>query len=134
MPEWRGGSYYAAARRGAKPADANSTAHIGVIYVSRWSSDKVAEEFAKIYASALPGRYNRLTRAEYTGTMPGREKYLSSDGVIFIQHTGDVVIAVESFDESTAEKLIQQTLKKVGADTKAGLGGRNDGQVIEATT
>ncbi len=47
-PEWRGGSYYAASRRDAKPSDTNSSAHIGLLYVSRWSSDKIAEEFAKL--------------------------------------------------------------------------------------
>ncbi len=115
-PEWRGGSYYAASRRDAKPSDTNSSAHIGLLYVSRWSSDKIAEEFAKIYASALPDRYNKVSLALYTGPMKGREKYQTADGVVFIQHTGDTVIAVESFDGPTAEKLIQETLKKVGSE------------------
>jgi len=115
-PEWRGGSYYAAARRAAKPADPNSSAHIGLLYASRWSSDKVAEEFAKIYASALPDRYSKVSLLLYTGPTKGREKYQTSDGVVFIQHTGDMVIAVESFDEPTAEKLIQETLKKISAE------------------
>ena len=108
-PEWRGGSYYAVGRKGVKPADPNSTAHVGLIYVSKWSNDKSAQEFAKIYAASLPERYNKLEHAQTEGT-PGRDKYLSADGPIYIQQNGNVVIAVESFDDPTSEKLIQAVL------------------------
>ncbi|MBZ5523459.1 MAG: hypothetical protein LAP21_14590 [Acidobacteriia bacterium] len=113
-PEWRGGSYYAAARRGAKPPDANSSAHVALIYVSRWASEKTAQEFAGIYASALPSRYNKVDKTELAVAHPGRQKYLSSDGPVFIQQTGDLVIAVESFDEAIADKLITAVLKQSG--------------------
>src|SRR5437588_1726858 len=117
-PEWRGGSYYAAGRKGATPTDSNSTAHIGLVYVSKWASEKAATDFAKNYASALPGRYNKLERAQVAGDIPGREKYLSADGPIFIQHNGDLVIAVESFDDATADKLIRAVQKKVEQGSK----------------
>ena len=117
-PEWRGGSYYAAGRKGATPTDANSTAHIGLVYVSKWASENAATDFAKNYASALPGRYNKLERAQVAGDIPGREKYLSADGPIFIQHNGDLVIAVESFDDATADKLIRAVQKKVEQGSK----------------
>lgn len=114
-PDWRGGSYYAAARRGAKPPDTNSSAHVALLYVSRWASEKSAKEFAGIYASSLPGRYSKVDKAEFPVAQPGREKYLSSDGPIFIQQTGDLVIAVESFDEAIANQLIAAVLKQSGA-------------------
>ncbi|HEY6252312.1 MAG TPA: hypothetical protein VI685_20340 [Candidatus Angelobacter sp.] len=107
-PEWRGGSYYAVGRRGFKPADPNSTAHVGLIYVSKWSNDKSAEEFARIYASALPGRYGKVEHAQ--GSVAGRDKYLSADGPIYIQQSGPLVIAVESFDDAVAEKVMQSVL------------------------
>ena len=106
--EWRGGSYYAVGRKGAKPADPNSSAHVGLIYVSKWSGDKSAQEFARIYASALPSRYSKVDHAEAAGA--GREKYLSSDGPIYIQQSGPLVIAVESLDDAMAEKVIQSVL------------------------
>lgn len=106
-PEWRGGSYYAVGRKGAKPTDPNSTAHVGLIYVSKWSSDKMAQEFAKIYASSLPERYKKVERTELTGNVVGRDRYMTADGPIFIQQNGALVIAVESFEDATAEKLIQ---------------------------
>src|SRR5215472_7889255 len=42
--EWRGGSYYAAGRKGVKPSDPNSSAHVGLYYISKWSSEAAARE------------------------------------------------------------------------------------------
>jgi hypothetical protein len=109
-PEWRGGSYYAAGRRGVKPADPNATGHIGLTYVSKWSNEKIAQEFTAVYAAALPKRYGNVQPAQLTKNVPGREKYMTSDGPVYIQQTGDMVIAVESFDDSIAEKLIESVL------------------------
>jgi hypothetical protein len=114
-PEWRGGAYYAAGRRGAKPADRNSSAHIGLFYVSKWSTAAAAKEFAKTYADALPKRYASLHHMPADASMPGRDQYTSSDGPIFIQQTGSAVIAVESFDEDVAKNLIDVGLKQAAA-------------------
>jgi hypothetical protein len=105
--EWRGGAYYAAGRRGAKPPDRNSSAHIGLFYVSRWATEAAAQEFAKTYAEALPKRYESLRRVTDKGNLPGLDQYTSSDGPIFIQQTGNAVVAVESFDKDAAKKLIE---------------------------
>jgi hypothetical protein len=109
--EWRGGAYYAAGRKGAKPPDRNSTAHIGLFYVSQWATDTAAQEFAKTYAEALPMRYKEVRRVHGDATIPERHQYMSSDGPIFIQQTGTMVVAVESFDEEAAKKLIDAGLK-----------------------
>src|SRR6476646_3813708 len=111
-PEWRGGAYYAAGRRGAKPPDRNSSAHIGLFYLSKWATEAAAQEFAKIYADALPKRYDSLRRITNDQKMPGLVQYTSSDGLLFIQQTGNAVVAVESFDEETARKLIEVGLKQ----------------------
>jgi hypothetical protein len=112
--EWRGGAYYAAGRRGAKPPDRNSSAHIGLFYVSKWATEAAAQEFARTYAGALPRRYASLRRAPADAGVPGRDQYTSSDGPVFIQQTGNVVVAVESFDEDAASKLIEAGLKQAG--------------------
>ena len=110
-PEWRGGSYYAAGRKGAKP-DANSTGHIGLLYVSKWSSAEIASDFAKVYASALKTRYDKVNFVQTTlGAGGSRDKYTSSDGPIFIERHGEMLVIVESFDEATADKLIATALK-----------------------
>jgi len=118
-PEWRGGAYYAAGRKGSKPPSPNSTGHIGLIYVSRWSSDKVAQEFAHIYASALSSHYSKVEHAPAAAANPGREKYLSSDGPILIEQHGDLVVVTESFDDATANRLIELAEKQVQESPKA---------------
>ncbi len=110
--QWRGGSYYAAGRRNAKPADKNSTGHVGLFYASKWASEDAAREFAKIYASALAGRYSGLQHLAADPTHPGLDRYVSSDGPIFIQQLGTAVIAVESFDPEAANRLIDSGLKQ----------------------
>lgn len=112
--EWRGGAYYAAGHRQSKPIDKNSTGHIGLFYISKWSTSIAAREFARIYGAALAGRYNRLQRAEADPSKPGLDKFISADGPIYIQQTGNVVIATESFDPETANKLIAAGLKQGG--------------------
>ena len=110
--DWRGGSYYAAGRKGVKPVDRNSSSHVGLFYISKWSSEAAAQEFAKLYAGALSKRYNDLQRANADPAKPGLDQYSSSDGPIFIQQKGNLVVAVESFDPQTAGRLIQAGLKQ----------------------
>jgi hypothetical protein len=110
--EWRGGVYYAAGRKGAEPKDPNSTAHVGLYYISRWSGEDAARDFAKLYSAGLRPRYAGLQRLPADPAKPGLDRYASADGPIFIQQTGNVVVAVESFDPETADKLIQLGLKQ----------------------
>jgi len=110
-PAWRGGAYYAAGRKGVKPPDRNSTAHVGMFYVSKWATEEAAQDFARIYAAALPKRYHSVLRVPTDAAIPGRDEYTTTDGPVFIQQTGNVVVAVESFDPQMATKLIEAGLK-----------------------
>jgi hypothetical protein len=111
-PEWRGGAYYAAGKKGAKPLDRNSTAHVGLLYVSRWATEEAAEDFAKIYAAGLSQRYQSLRRVAAEPAIPGCNQYESSDGPILIQQTGHMVVAVESFDQDLAKKVMEAGMKQ----------------------
>ncbi|HKR95438.1 MAG TPA: hypothetical protein VJW55_08760, partial [Candidatus Angelobacter sp.] len=110
-PEWRGGAYYAAGRKGVKPPDKNSTAHVGLFYVSKWANEAAAKDFATFYAAALPKRYQSLQKVSADSAADGRYEFKSSDGPIFIQQTGNMVVAVESFDQNVATQLIETGLK-----------------------
>lgn len=110
--DWRGGSYYAAGRKGVKPADANSSAHVGLYYISKWASESSAHEFAKIYSSALGKRYTALEHRPADPAKPGLNQFTSSDGLIAIQQTGNMVVVVESFDPSLIDRLIELGLKQ----------------------
>ena len=111
-PEWRGGAYYAAGKKGVKPPDRNSSAHIGLFYISKWASEEAAEEFARVYEAALSKRYKDVGILSTDAAVFGRNDYTSSDGPIVIQQAGNMVVAVESFDEDVAEKLIKLGLKQ----------------------
>lgn len=117
--EWRGGSYYAAGRKGVKPTDPNSSAHIGLYYISKWSGEPAAQEFAKQYAAALPKRYKGIEHITADPDRSGLDHYRTADGDIFIQQTGNAVVAVESFDKDSAARLIEAGLKQTGASTEA---------------
>jgi hypothetical protein len=123
-PEWRGGAYYAAGRKGANPPDRNSTAHVGLFYASKWATESAAEEFAKTYAAALPKRYHALQHVNTGAAIPGRDEYTSSDGLIVIQQTGNMVVAVESFDQDVTGKLVELGLKTAEQTEKAPQAGR----------
>jgi hypothetical protein len=120
-PEWRGGAYYAAGRKGAKPPDRNSTAHVGLFYVSKWATEAAARDFAKTYAASLHQRYESLRHVTADPAIAGRDQYSSSDGPIFIQQTRNVVVAVESFDEDVAKKLIEAGLKQGEQASESGI-------------
>ena len=118
-PEWRGGSYYAAGRRGAKPPDRNSTAHVGLFYISKWATETAAKEFAEKYAASLTKRYTGLRHLPADPANSGLNKYSSDDGALFIRQTGTAVVAVESFDDDSAMKLIEAGVKQAGASVQA---------------
>ena len=110
--EWRGGSYYAAGRKGAKPSDPNSSAHVGLYYISKWSNEAAAREFAKIYAAGFAKRYSALQHQPPDTARPGLDKYQSSEGPLFINQSGNMVVTVESFDPSVVDRLIEIGLKQ----------------------
>jgi len=117
-PEWRGGYYYAARPKG------DSTAPLGLMYVSRWSDAEKAQEFAAIYAKSLSQRY---TKAEEVGdnssssTRPskykiallqGRHAWNTNEGSVVIDQENDTVLVTEGLDAATTQTLEKEVFKK----------------------
>ena len=100
-----------------KPPDPNSSAHVGLYYISKWSSEASAREFAKVYSAGLAKRYAGLRRQPADSSRPGLEKYTSAEGPISIQQTGNMVVTVESFDPGIVDRLIELGLKQ-GQETR----------------
>jgi len=121
-PAWRGGYYYA-----GRPK-ANSSAPLGVLYVSRWSSADKAAEFAEIYAESLKQRYKKSdpvgdappqplapAQAEVNGDskvhvdalmlLKGRHAWTTDEGPVIIEQQGDTVFVSESLDPATTTML-----------------------------
>ncbi|MGH9601014.1 MAG: hypothetical protein ACRD24_01385, partial [Terriglobales bacterium] len=120
--KWRGGFYYTAARGqaraategegGGRNAPAVSPAALALLYVSRWASAEDAGRFAGAYSAALPKRYLRVTasaaevstRGSVTNIGPPTQ-WSTEEGLVVVQVCGDTVLALESFDASTAARL-----------------------------
>ncbi len=121
--KWRGGFYYAATKGppniptegeggGGQSAPAVSPAALALLYVSRWSSAQDAARFAGAYSAALPKRYLRVTasaagvstRGAVTNIGPPTT-WSTEEGLVVVESCGDTVLALESFDASTAARL-----------------------------
>ncbi len=114
-PEWRGGYYYA-----ARPKN-NSSAPLGLMYVSRWSSAEKAAEFAGIYAQSLEKRYKKAEEVKAAAAAPdanedevpkrkvalllGRHSWNTDEGTVMIEEKGDMVLVSESLDAATMETV-----------------------------
>ena len=109
-PHWRGGYYYA-----AKPK-ADSSAPLGLFYLSRWSNAERAAEFAAIYAKSFLKRYKHvhgvaeedrkpLDDMDNLLTLTGKNTWLTEDGALVIDVKNDMVLVTESLDQPTYQKL-----------------------------
>jgi hypothetical protein len=119
-PEWRGGYYYA-----ARPKN-DAAAPLGLIYVSRWSSEEKASEFAEIYARSLKQRYKKVEeignssagaaseeKPEYkVDVLKGRHSWTTEEGTVVIEELGDTVLVSESLDPATTETLEKEVFGK----------------------
>lgn len=122
-PHWRGGYYYAARPKG------DSSAPLGVLYVSRWSGPEEAAEFAAIYARGLEARYKNLHETGETASkttastynvqsLAGRHAWLTEQGPIFMDTEGDMVIVSETLDQTVTEQVERELLGEGAVPTK----------------
>ena len=114
-PHWRGGYYYAVRPKG------DSSAPLGVMYLSRWSNAQKASEFAFVYAKGLKDRYTHLREVgeekkgeekktvraakDTVETLTGTHSYLTEEGPVVIEIKGDMVLISESLDQDTTDKI-----------------------------
>jgi hypothetical protein len=129
-PEWRGGYYYAARRKG------NDAAPLGLFYISRWSSPEKAEEFAEIYARSLAKRYKKVEEIEKASPkqnasepavpeanasepaqykldiLTGRHTWNTEEGTVVVEQQSDTVLVSESLDAATTGTLEKEVFKK----------------------
>jgi hypothetical protein len=108
-PQWRGGYYCAARRRGAEGQP------LAVVYLSHWASPKAAEEFAKIYATSFAKRYQLLGKGG--GSDGQREAWPhgiqqeTSEGPVSLEVRGNYVLVLESFEPAAASRIRDAIIK-----------------------
>jgi len=125
-PEWRGGYYFAVKSK------TDAAAPLGLLYVSRWSSDQAAEEFAGIYAQSLKQRYKKAdeqagapaeeapaasdsAKDQAPNLLRGRHAWTTEEGAVVIEEQGDSVLVSESLDAATTATLEREVLGGVAA-------------------
>jgi hypothetical protein len=101
FPAWRGGYYYSGRPKG------NENAPLAIVYVSRWTSQTKAEEFASIYAKYLPKRYKHADKVGTTNS-DGLNTWLTEDGAVTIHVVGEYLLITESFDQATTKQFDQE--------------------------
>src|SRR6266487_4254266 len=98
-PNWRGGYYYSARLKG------NSTAPLGLVFVSKWSGAKAAGQFAAVYARGVQQRYkdvetpagsNLPVDLKKLGSLSGNHAWKTQDGDVRIAVKDDMVLVTES--------------------------------------
>ncbi len=124
---WDGGVYYAAQSKSAVAAGkGDSTASIGLLYLSQWTTPQAAEAFAKLYAGSLSRKYKQLKLQSLNqsglGT-PGEfggQRFLTEEGPVTIAVSGRKVFVSEGFADSLADQLDQLlTMPLLSADAAA---------------
>ena len=109
---WRG-DYFYATRLKSSLADASAIKpeQVKLAIVSRWSSPAAARRFAEFYRSAVPKRYSGATSHSGSPAPADTEEWDTSEGTVAVRIQGDLVLALESFDEDAASRITAAVLK-----------------------
>lgn len=122
-PHWRGGYYYAGRPNG------HPEVALGLLYVSRWSNEEKAAEFAAIYAKALAKRSRRIRETGLTDEQPtdnldalesltGKHRWLTDEGLAVIDVKGDTVVVCHGLDLETTRQLHKALFPQAAAAAK----------------
>jgi hypothetical protein len=105
-PAWDGGIYYAAQSKKAKTAaEKDSTASVGLLYLSQWKTPEAAVAFTKMYADELSKKYSGVSRDANDEADKTEQIYNTNEGPVMLTTNGRLVLVSESFDLTTARKL-----------------------------
>ena len=110
-PNWRGGYYYSVHPKG------NPGGQLGVVFVSRWASDKAAARFAAIYTHGIPQRYKNVTSSAHSDlnlktleSLTGDYTWQTEEGPVVIAVRNDTVLITESLDPAITEQFRKAVL------------------------
>ena len=116
--EWRGG-YYIAMREVQHKDDTLSPADLKLIYVSRWSSAKAAEQFFEVYAHSIVERYSgaKLESDAGANAEERSSEWQTSEGPVLIHRVGDAIVVCESFPPETAKRIRETAFVAIKSST-----------------
>jgi hypothetical protein len=112
---WRGDYFYTAKRatagqnNGAKDAQKSDLKpeDVSLLFTSRWASPSAARVFANFYRTTVPRRYPDAKQAGPAAAQnPAQvEVWDTGEGKVTVQVEGNLVVALESFDEVSAARV-----------------------------
>ena len=110
-PAWNGGIYYATQRKSAPvtPLERQSTASVGLLYLSKWKNADSAKSFIKVYSEELPRKYASLKRRS-AEEQDGEQIYTTEEGDVLLSISSDAVFVAEGYPLPLARKLRQSLL------------------------
>ncbi len=105
-PQWRGGYYYAARKKGATGEE------LGLVFVTRWATAEAAGEFSRLYGATIEKRYKRTRLGAGGGAGPDYRHYFdeTTEGRVSVGVYRDLVVAVESLPPEIEEKVREMAL------------------------
>ena len=113
---WRGDYFFAATWRSGNKSGAEASKlkpeDVSLLFTSRWASPAAALAFAKFYRSTVPKRYADAKPAGTFAENGSAELWNTAEGPVSVRVAGDLVVVVESFDQSAGERLISAVLSK----------------------
>lgn len=104
-PDWNGGIYYAAQKKGTSAAEKESTASLGLLYYSRWKNPDSAASFMRIYGTQLARKYAKVARRQQDEMGDGEKVYSTNEGDVLLSLSGTSVFVSEGFSLPLARKL-----------------------------
>ena len=117
---WRGDYFYATTRASVKKSE-TSGGHaadlkpedVSLVFTSRWASPSAARAFAGFYRTTVPRRYPDAKPARPTGSQDPAQVELwdTAEGKVAVYVEGNLVVALESFDEASAERVRTAVLR-----------------------
>jgi hypothetical protein len=87
---------------------------IGLVFTSRWSSDRAASQFAAVYARGMQQRYKKVTMATQSDlptdlkslrSLGGDHTWNTEEGPVVIAVKGDTVLVTESLDPKITDQF-----------------------------
>lgn len=118
-PQWDGGIYYVAQKKSA--ADKNSTASVGLLYLSQWKTPEAAAAFARMYAGEIGQQYFDVKRETAEELGPNERVFSTNEGPMLIARQGKLVFVSESFTLPLARKLEVLMMTAQGGSTGPGV-------------
>ena len=104
-PEWDGGTYYAAQRSKATPAEKDTTASLALLYSSHWKNEDSARSYFEVFEQEMPRQYDGLVRRKSDEKDENERVYTTREGDVLLTLEDKNVWVSEGFDLAMARKL-----------------------------